>query len=134
MLPRVVGVGLGFLRPGQTLTHPLRERRDGLGRKLLVFARHGIHVRRFDVIDRLDQPADLGLAGDDDRTDFAALEDELARIEAEAGLLFLLAVTFIAMIGQDRTDLLFEELQLRGRGGLGGGRRDGEQKGGKVVP
>ena len=86
------------------------------------------------MIDRLDQPADLGLAGDDDRTDFAALEDELARIEAEAGLLFLLAVTFIAMIGQDRTDLLFEELQLRGRGGLGGGRRDGEQKGGKVVP
>jgi len=43
-------------------------------------------------------------------------------------------VTFIAMIGQDRTDLLFEELQLRGRGGLGGGRRDGEQKWGKVVP
>ena len=126
VLARVVGDRLGFFRPRQPLADPLREGRDSLGRKLFVFAGHGIDIHRFDVVDRLDQPADLGLAGDDDRTDFAALEDELTRIEAESGLLFLLAVTFIAMIGQDRTDLLFEELQLRGRGGLGGGRRDSE--------
>ena len=134
VLPRVVGVGLGFLRPGQTLTHPLRERRDRLGRKLLVFAWHGIDVRRFDVIDRLDQAAGFGFARDHHRTDLASLEDELTRIQAQSGLLFLFAVALVTMVSQDRADFLFEELQLRGRGGLGGGRRDGEQKGGKVVP
>ena len=116
MLAGILGERLGFLRPREALTHPLGERGDGLGRKLLVFAGHGVHVRSFGVIDREDQAADFGLAGDDDRADFAALEDELARIETEAGLLFLLAMAFKAMIGQDRPHFLFEMLQLGGRG------------------
>jgi hypothetical protein len=80
VLARVVGVGLGFLRPGQALTHPLRERRDRLGRKLLVFTGHGIHVGGFDVVDGEDQAAGFGFARDHHRTDLASLEDELARI------------------------------------------------------
>ena len=134
VLAWVVGVGVGFFGPWQALTHPLGEGRDGLRGKLLVFAGHGVDIRSFDVIDGLDQPADFGLAGDDDRADLAALEDELARVEAEAGLLFLLTVTLEAMVGQDRADFLFEELQLgrrRRRRRLRRSDRDGQEKGGE---
>ena len=82
VLARVLGVGFGFFRPRQALAYPLGERRDRFRRKLLVFAGHGVDVRSLGVIDREDQSADFGFAWDDDRTELAALQDVLTRIQA----------------------------------------------------
>ena len=115
-------------RPRQTLANPFGQRRDRLGRDLLVGARHGFDVLHLGVVDRENQAADLRLAGDDNGPNFTALEDELTGIETEAGLLFLGSVALIAIIGEDRADLLFEELDLSGRRGcshLHGGSREG---------
>ena len=131
VLARVEAVGLGFGRPRQALTHPLRERGDRLRRKFIVFARHGVDIRGFDVVDRKDQSAGFRVSGYDDRAEFAALEDVLTRIQAKTGLLFLLSVALVAMVGEDRADFLFEKLQLgvaRRGGRLCGSDRSGQEK------
>ena len=118
--------------PRQSLADPFRQRGDRLGRDLLVGARHGFDVLHLGVVDCEDQAADLRLAGYDNGPDFAALEDKFAGIETEAGLLFLGAVALVAIVSEDRADLLFEELDLGGRRGgshLRGGSREGEEKG-----
>ena len=80
VLARVLREGFRFLRPGQTLADPFAQGGDGLGRKLFIFARHRVDIRRLDVVDGLNEPADLGLARHDDRSEFAAFEDEFPGI------------------------------------------------------
>jgi hypothetical protein len=89
------------------------------------------------VVDGKNEAAEIGFAGHDDRPKLAAFEDKLAGIETEAGLLFLRSVALVAIVGEDWTDLLFEEFQLgsrRGSGLLGGGGREGYQNGAKERP
>ena len=116
VLARVYCVRFGFFRPGQALTHPLGKGGDGLRWEFLVLTRHGVDIRGLDVVDRENQAAGFGFTRDDDGAEFASLEDEFTGIQAKSGLLFLLAVALVAMIGEDRADFLFEELQLGGGG------------------
>jgi hypothetical protein len=110
------------------LANPFGQGGDRLGRQFFVLTRHCFDVFSFGVVDGKDESADIRFTRNDDWADFAALEDELAGIKTEAGLLFLRTVTLIAMVDEDGADFLFEELQLGGRrgGGLvGGGCRQG---------
>jgi hypothetical protein len=114
------------------LADPFGQRGDRLGRKFLIFARHGVDIFSFGVVDGKNEAAEIGFTRDDDWPEFAALEDELAGIKTEAGLLLLGSVALVAIVGEDRADLLFEELQLGGRRGggrLGSGGREGEENG-----
>ena len=107
---------------------PLGERRDLVRREFLAFAGHGLDVLLLRVVDREDQPAGGGIARHDDGTDFAALEDEVAGVEAQARLLLLRAMAGVAVLRQHRPDFLLEELALgRGRGRTLRGPEQGEQ-------
>jgi hypothetical protein len=49
------------------------------------------------VVNRENEAALLGLARDNDGTDFPAFENESPGVEAEAGLLFLRAMALVAV-------------------------------------
>ena len=110
------------------MANPFGQGGDRLGRKLFIFARHGVDIFSFGVVDGKNEAAEVRFTRDDDRPKFAALEDELTGIKSEAGLLSLRSVALIAIVGEDWTNFLFEELKLRSRRGsglLGGGGREG---------
>ena len=67
-------------RPRQALADPFGQRGDRLGRKFLVFARHGVDIFSFGVVDGKNEAAEVGFAGHDNLPKFAALEDKLAGI------------------------------------------------------
>jgi hypothetical protein len=104
------------------LSHPLRERGDSGGRDFLIIPGHGLDLIAVRVVNSPDEAALLGLTGYDDGTTLSPFEDEGARVEPEAGLLLLGPVTAVAVLGEDRTNLSLEELDL-GERGLGLGRR-----------
>lgn len=99
------------------MANPFGQGGNRLRRKFLIFARHGVHIFSFGVVDGKNEAAEIGFARDDDRPKFAALEDKLAGIKTEAGLLFLGSVALVAIVGEDGADLLFKELQLGSRRG-----------------
>ena len=84
MLARVGDGGSALRRPGQALLDPLGQRRDLVRREFLAFAGHGLDILLLRVVDREDQPAGGGITRHDDRTDLAALQDELAGVQPEA--------------------------------------------------
>ena len=137
VLARVMCDGRRLGRPRQALTHPFGQRGDRLGRKFFIFARHGVDIFSFGVVDGKNETAEIGFARHDDRPEFAALKDQFAGIQAEAGLLLLRSVALIAIVGEDWSDLFFEKFQLGGRrrcGLLGSGGREGDNKGAKERP
>ena len=75
------------------------------------------------MIHGLEQDALLGVARDNGRTFFAALEQAVTVIEAKVAFLFLGIVAFVALRDQHRADLRFEELHVHRLevGGQGGG-------------
>jgi hypothetical protein len=86
------------------------------------------------VLDRAEQQALGGFAGDDHRAALAALLPAGARVEAEAALLLLRAVALVTMLGEDGADALFKKLRLlrreRGkRGSAGDEQREAEHVG-----
>ena len=98
--------------PGSTQRDPAGEDGDFLRVELAV----GGHLEPL-VVDRLDDQALLGLAGHDRRSRLAPFEDRLQRVEPQAPFLLLVAVARVAVLGQQRPDVLLEELLA---GGLGG--------------
>ena len=137
VLARVMRDGRRLGRPRQALTHPFGQRGDRLGRKFFIFARHGVDIFSFGVVDGKNETAKIGFARHDDRPEFAALKDQFAGIQTETGLLLLGSVALIAIVGEDWSDLFFEKLQLGGRrrgGLLGSGGREGDNKGAKERP
>ena len=113
---RVRNRGAGFGRPRETLLHPFRQGGDLRRRDFLTLTRHRLDVLLLHMVDREDEAAGRRVAGDHHRTDFAALEDEVPRVEAQAGLLLFGAVAGVAMLGEDRPDFLFEKFDLGGGG------------------
>ena len=89
---------------------PLRQQLDLGGGQLLVAGRHlpGLVL----TADRRDEQALLGIAGHDGGAGIAALEQPAERIDDQpaARLVGGVAVTAIAVLGQDRLDLLLVEL------------------------
>ncbi len=80
------------------------------------------------VVDRLDDQALFGLAGDDRRSRLAPFEDRLQRVEPQAPFLLLVAVARVALLSEQRPDVLLEEVLA---GGLGGGVRLAAIRGGQ---
>ena len=99
--------------PGSTQGDPAGEDGDFLRAELAV----GGHLEPR-IVDRLDDQALLGLAGHDRRPRLAPFEDGLQRVEPQAPFLFLVAVARVALLGEQRPDVLLEEVLA---GGLGGG-------------
>ena len=71
---------------------------------------------------RVDQQALVRLAGHDGRSGVAAGQQAQARIEAQATLLLVGTVAFVARVCQQRPDLFLEEFQI-GSGRPSSGRR-----------
>jgi hypothetical protein len=84
------------------------------------------------VEDRPDQEALGGLAGDDGRAVVAPLEQAVAVVDPELALgVGLGGVAVVAVVDQERPDLLLEELdglRVVGRGGYRGPGRGGERR------
>ena len=99
--------------PGSTQRDPAGEDGDFLRAELAV----GGHLEPL-VVDRLDDQALLGLAGHDRRSRLAPFENRLQRVEPQAPFLLLVAVARVAFLGEQRPDVLLEEVLA---GGLGGG-------------
>ena len=86
--------------------------------------RFGRHLVGLAVVDGVDQQAILGVAGNDGRAGRAAGQDGRPRVEPQAALLLVGAVTSLAPRREDRPDFLLEELDVRrvgfaGKGGAG---------------
>src|SRR5262249_17541841 len=81
----------------------------------LAFGRH----LKFGVLlgDRFDEQALVRITWDDGRSGVAAFEQAGPRINLQAALLLAarLAVALKGVVGQDRTDFLFEEFELLAR-------------------
>ena len=124
----------GAGRSGRTHLDPLFDQSDLRGGKLGA----GLARRHRDVgvglVDRDDHQRLLEVAGDDGRTEVAAGEHALTGVHDESALrdALLFRVTFIATLGEDRADVLLEELEA-GRvhlrlGSIGGGEAgDGDE-------
>jgi hypothetical protein len=100
-----------FLRPWRALLHPVGEKRHLLVRQLLPLRRH---LQVFiGVPDCLDEQTLLGIPGRHRRPGIAAGEYRFARIEHETAFDFLrrVAVAFVALLAEDRLDLLDEKLR-----------------------
>ena len=115
--PRRARIGRAHAHPGDEIVH-LRRRELSLGRHPHV----GLSVAH-----RLDEQALLGIAGDDGRAADAALFPAASPVEGQPDLRRAArrAVALVAVVGEDRPDLAFEELELilrrrlrRARGGL----------------
>ena len=89
--------------------HPLGQRRDGFGRQCCL----GRHRELALAAHRLDQLALSGFTGHDDGL---AVDPGLQvgrAIEPQAAALLLRPMAGVAVVGEDRPDLLFEEFDLR---------------------
>ena len=120
---RLRGMGRAIAAgPGCTQGDPAGEDGDFLRAELAG----GGHLEPL-VVDRLDEQALVGLAGHDRRSRLAPLENRLQRVEPQAPFLLLVAVARVAVLGQERPDVLLEELLAGGLGrgvGLASGRMD----------
>ncbi len=67
------------------------------------------------MLDGLDEQAFSRLARHQCRTGIAALAQARAEIHAQPALLFFRAVTLVTIIGEKRTDVLLEKLDMSGR-------------------
>src|SRR5262249_47719331 len=118
------------LGPGGALPDPRGQGRDlGFGEATL-----GRHAQvRVAVADRLDEQALLRVAGHENGSAVAALVDGRTAVQLQAPAFLLRggAVALKAALGQDGADLLLEELDVRGVGGLvaGAGGRGPSQDG-----
>src|SRR6266568_145853 len=70
-----------------------------------------------DLAHRLDEQAPVGIAGHDAGASLAPLEQAFAGVEEQSSfdLLRLLAVAFVAIVGEDRANPALEEIKLRAR-------------------
>ena len=101
--------GPAIARVGGTHRDPLGQPVDGLLRKL----RLGRHLQVVVVVrNRLNQAAGLRIAGDDRRAGVAALAEALAGVEQQfaLGLAGLFAVALVAVLHQQRADVVLEKL------------------------
>ncbi len=117
------GVAGGF-GPGCAHLDPLLENLDLFG---LQFGLGG-HPQAV-VMDGLDQEALIKFAWHHRRAAISAFEHEGSRIEPQAALLGVGAVTFLAMFGEHRADLQLKE--SLGRQFLGGANDRGSQRQGQ---
>ena len=106
--------GRSHARIGRAQFDPGHEVGDLAVRKLLAFRRHlqiGIGVA-----DGFDEHTFFRIAGNDHRAVLAAFEQAFVGIEQQAAfdLLGLLAVAFVAVVGEEWADFVFEELDLGG--------------------
>ena len=79
------------------MADPFGERGDFLRREFLLLVRHRFDVLTLGVVNRENEAAQLGLARDNDWPDFTAFENESPGVEAEAGLLLLGTMAFVAV-------------------------------------
>jgi len=96
---------------------------------LLIWERtSGRHLQAAVAVDEpTDKFAFGAVARDDDRAIIAAPQSVLPLVEAEAGLLGVFAVTGVALLGEDRLDVLFEvDFSVRGWWELGLTERQGQ--------
>ena len=78
--------------------------------------------------DRLDHGGFVRFSGNEGRTVFPALEDEVTVIEPQGTLLLLRAVALVALVGEQRPDLHFEETQILLLVGMGTQTEKGQAK------
>ena len=98
--------GGAFAGVGGAELHPLFERGDFLGAERAL----GGHLQILVLPpDGLDEPALVGVAGNDDSAVIAALLPAGLGVEAEAAFLLLLAVAFLAVLDEERANLRLEE-------------------------
>src|SRR5262249_44626531 len=102
--------------PGSAHLDPARQQCDVLGRQFL----RRWHAWWIDILERLHQETFVGFAGDNGGAGFSAFEERSARGERKFGLGLLVAVAFLAMPDEERTNLLLEELVGSFRGPSGG--------------
>ena len=121
---RVVGPVRGFfcdcaggVGPVRASVDPRAELRDLVAReRLTIFARRR-HLRlAVELRDEMQQAALGAFAGDDHRAGITALERALAQVEAQSALLFLDAVTLLAVLCEQRLDVA-HEIHRPARGG-----------------
>ena len=127
----------GAGRGGRAHLDPLFDQSDLRGGKFGAGLARRHRDVRIGLMDRDDDQGLLEVAGDDGGSEVAAGQHALTGVHDESALrdALLLRVTFVATLGQDRADVLLEELQagrihlrLRGVGGAEAGDRDeGEQ-------
>jgi len=109
---RRAGGGDGGARIGRAALDPLGEDGDVGGVERFL----GRHLQIFvGVTDRFDEETPGGLAGENDCAGVAAGLPAGTGIEAEAALLFFVAVALVAALGEDWTDFGFEEREVVGR-------------------
>jgi hypothetical protein len=132
-----VWVDPGFLRDarnariGRAHLHPGDEVCDlGVGK---LFTLRGHLQIRVGVTDCFDERTLVGVAGNDHGSAVAAGEEAVAGVEGQAAfdLLGFLAVTLVAMVGEDGADFVFEEVELGAgwfRGVDWGGTQQGYQE------
>ena len=75
MLTWVGDLGLTRRRPREPLANPFGERGDFLGHEFLLVARHRFDVLSLRVVNSENEATLLGLAKDNDGTDFPAFEN-----------------------------------------------------------
>ena len=88
--------------------------------RMATFSRRQFPVRRHfrpGVVDRADDQAFIRFARHDRRSGFTALENRFERVQPKTAFLLLHGVTRIALLSQQRPDILLEKLLTCSRTG-----------------
>src|ERR1051326_187187 len=107
MVARVFGASHGSLGPVRALVNPGAEQTDLFTGERVALLGHAGQVL-FASGHGLDEEALRAVARHEEGSGVAAFEGSGFLIEAEAGLLFFRAVTFVTSVGQDRLDVFGE--------------------------
>ncbi len=114
-------------RPDCALINPCAHNSDLFRTQRLAFRGHP-HVRALQSRDELNHQTLGAFAGNNRWSVFAAFERRALHVPAQLSFLFFLAVTFVAILREQRLDVL-DEINLAGGGWrkFGGTQRDGER-------
>ena len=104
--------GRGDARIGGSPSHPLSQNLDGRSAERLLRGHLKIFVL---IMNGLDEQAGVRMPRNDDRPTLPARLPARLRIEPQAGLLLFFPMTLVAVISEQRTNLVLEKDQIVGR-------------------